>query len=163
MGHKDWNKQVLNRQCVWCEHRGAGPQRHLRTGSSQESQQSLRCSEVQGLGASRTGQCCCPTCLSLPQRRPLLVAASAEGSWEPLLSRRLWPVENWQVIPLPAHRGSCLWLWPSCPCSRAMPTPGEGNRGRTDRGEVTTSSLCEALCQGGALAVLRANSRHSPP
>lgn len=87
------------------------------------------------------------------------MAANAEGSWEPPLSRRLWLVENWQVIPLPTHRGSCLWLWPSCPCSRAVPTPGEGNRVRTDRGEVTTSSLREALCEGGALAVLKAKSQ----
>lgn len=87
------------------------------------------------------------------------MAVSAEGNWEPPLSRRLRPVEDRQVIPLPAHRGSCLWLWPSCPCSRAVPMPEEGNRGRTDRGEVTTSSLREALCQGGALAVLRANSQ----
>lgn len=28
-----------------------------------------------------------------------------------------------------------------CPCSRAMPTPREGDRGRQDHGEVTTCCM----------------------
>lgn len=119
----------------------------------QESQRSLRCSEGQGLGAHHTlwgtqGTVPTPYPGEAPPgggklETPALweaaacagpAAAGLEGRpfpWDSSASclSRLTPVAVTQLPPqaLPAL----------CPCSRAVRTPGEGDRGRLDHGEGT--------------------------